>query len=44
MKLRKTLIGIVMGLTLGVTAIALPMPGEQNVAHAAWTQATADKV
>ncbi|GEB34241.1 MULTISPECIES: C40 family peptidase [Brevibacillus] len=44
MKLRKTLIGIVMGLTLGVTAIALPMPGEQNVAHAAWTQAKADKV
>lgn len=44
MKLRKTLIGIVMGLTFGVTAIALPMPGEQHVAHAAWSQAKADKV
>ncbi|MGN7469790.1 C40 family peptidase [Brevibacillus sp. SAFN-007a] len=44
MKLRKTLFGMAMGLIVSVTAIALPMPGEQNVAHAAWTQAKADKV
>ncbi|MBG9942516.1 C40 family peptidase [Brevibacillus formosus] len=44
MKLHKTLIGIVMGVALGVTAIVAPLPGEQNVAEAAWTQSKADKV
>ncbi|MDR7314391.1 C40 family peptidase [Brevibacillus nitrificans] len=43
-KLHKGIIGVVMGLTLGLTAIVAPLPGEQNVAHAAWTQAKADKV
>lgn len=44
MKLHKGLIGVLMGLTLGFTAIVAPLPGDQNVAHAAWTQAKADKV
>lgn len=44
MKLRKSLVGIMMGLTLGFTAIVAPLPGDQDVAHAAWTQAKADKV
>ncbi|QRG66266.1 C40 family peptidase [Brevibacillus choshinensis] len=44
MKLHKGLIGVMMGLAIGFTAIAAPLPGEQNVAHAAWTQAKADKV
>jgi len=44
MKLHKAFVGILMGLTLGVTAIVAPLPGDQNVAHAAWTQSKADKV
>ena len=35
MKLHKAIVGILMGLTLGMTAIVAPLPGDQNVAHAA---------
>lgn len=44
MNLRKALIGVIAGVALGFTTIVAPMPGEQNVAQAAWTQAKADKV
>lgn len=44
MKVHKGLIGVLMGLTLGFTTIVAPLPGDQNVAHAAWTQSKADKV
>jgi len=44
MKVHKGLVGMMMGLALGFTAIAAPLPGDQNIAHAAWTQAKADKV
>jgi lipoprotein Spr len=44
MKLRKKLVGILLGLAVGFTAIVTPLPGDQNVAHAAWSQSKADKV
>lgn len=44
MKLRKKLVGILMGLAVGFTAIVAPLPGDQGVAHAAWSQSKADKV
>lgn len=44
MKLRKTLVAILMGVTLGFTAIVTPLPGDMGVAHAAWSQSKADKV
>ncbi|WP_400162830.1 C40 family peptidase [Brevibacillus sp. TJ4] len=45
MKLRKTLLGLMMGISLGVTAVVAPLPGAPvEVAHAAWSQSKADKV
>jgi murein DD-endopeptidase / murein LD-carboxypeptidase len=44
MKMRKALVSILMGVTLGMTAIVAPIPGDQGVAHAAWSQSKADKV
>ncbi|MDH4617086.1 C40 family peptidase [Brevibacillus sp. AY1] len=46
MKVRKTLVSILMGVTLGITAMVAPIPGDPGVgvAHAAWSQSKADKV
>lgn len=44
MKLRKLLVGILLGSALGFTGIVAPMPGNHEVAEAAWSQSRADKV
>jgi lipoprotein Spr len=44
MKMRKTLVGLFLGITLGVTGIVAPMPMNQEVASAQWTQSRADQV
>lgn len=44
MKLRKTLVGILLGVTLGVTGVVAPIPMNQEVASAQWTQSRADRV
>jgi len=44
MKAKKVIVGIMMGITMGLTAVVAPMPGDIGVAHAAWSQSKADKV
>jgi len=44
MKLRKTLVAILLGTALGVTGVVAPLPGNHGVAEAKWTQSRADKV
>ncbi|HZG83263.1 MAG TPA: C40 family peptidase [Brevibacillus sp.] len=44
MKVKKAIVGILMGVTMGLTAVVAPIPGDIGVAHAAWSQSKADKV
>lgn len=44
MRVHKGFLGVMLGLALGFTTIVAPLPGEGNVAHAAWTQSKADEV
>jgi len=44
MTLRKKLVGVLVGLTLGITGVVAPIPMNQEVASAQWTQARADRV
>lgn len=44
MKLQKTLVGLLLGVTLGFTGVVAPIPGNHEVASAQWTQSRADKV
>ncbi|QQE75494.1 C40 family peptidase [Brevibacillus composti] len=44
MKLRKVLVGILLGGAVGLTSIVAPLPANQDVAQAQWSQSRADRV